>query len=129
MTQLRKAVLTGCLPKMRDFQCSATTVLSGECTEFQRKRGERESSLGVAPHAQSPEVRRSEGENGHSKALRVRRRKGRVRPLAEGVILQSNLLYLTPLYRKNPKALQEELPKIFALRPITTSQREARAIP
>ena len=49
--------------------------------------------------------------------------------LAEGVILQSNLLYLTPLYRKNPKALQEELPKIFALRPITTSQREARAIP
>ena len=53
MTQLRKAVLTGCLPKMRDFQCSATTVLSGECTEFQRKRGERESSLGVAPHAQN----------------------------------------------------------------------------
>ena len=39
MTQLRKAVLTGCLPKMRDFQCSATTVLSGECTEFQKKKG------------------------------------------------------------------------------------------
>jgi hypothetical protein len=53
---------------------------------------------------------------------------GRGNALAEGVILQSNLLYLTPLYRKNPKALQEELPKIFALR-ITTSQREARAIP
>ena len=95
----------------------------------EKKGRERESSLGVAPHAQSPEVRRSEGENGHSKALRVRRRKGRVTPLAEGVILQSNLLYLTPLYRKNPKALQEELPKIFALRPITTSRREARAIP
>ena len=54
---------------------------------------------------------------------------GRGNALAEGVILQSNLLYLTPLYRKNPKALQEELPKIFALRPITTSQREARAVP
>jgi hypothetical protein len=40
---------------------------------------------------------------------------GRGNALAEGVILQSNLLYLTPLYRKNPKALQEELPKIFAL--------------